>query len=260
MMKAVITVSTLMMLTACLAQEERQAPSNVPLRVECDNLFNEFMNASTKFADRAHKAKTLDEASKSSPPNGPAYAARFLSMAKAHPDDPVAVDALVRVLIVDFFGPHRKEVIDRIRARHVKSPRIGAALRLIAIDTTPPAVEPLLRDILRENPSAEVRAQAAVALAEHLMRLIGEAENMHEHPDQFEHAVTRFGACLCDSDAGSRHGGDASRGGVALRAGDPRISPGTKSSLELRDRPSPAEVATGELRSLREPDRRQASP
>jgi thiol-disulfide isomerase/thioredoxin len=252
MMKAVLTVAALMMLSPCLAQEVRQPQSSQSLRVQCDTLFNNFVKASTDYADGTHKAKTPDEARKYSPPDGPDYAARFMSMAKAHPDDPVAEDALVQAILVDFYGSNWKEAIEQIRARYLKSPRIGAALRVIAHDTTPPEVESLLREVLRGNPSAEVRAQAAVALAEHLERLIGEAENMRDHPDRFEHAVARFGrdyvARMRDRDTAMMRQEVESLLESVIREYSRVPSP----RLDSRDRPSPAEVAKGELRSLRE--------
>ena len=119
MMKAVLTVAALMMLSPCLAQEVRQPQSSQSLRVQCDTLFNNFVKASTDYADGTHKAKTPDEARKYSPPDGPDYAARFMSMAKAHPDDPVAVEALVRAILVDFYGSYWKEAIEQIRARYL---------------------------------------------------------------------------------------------------------------------------------------------
>ena len=121
-----------------------------------------------RYTDGTHKARTVEEAQKFTLPDSATYAARFLELAKEHPDDPAAVDALVRVILVDFYGRHWKEAIELIRARHVTSPRIGESLRAIAIDTTPPEVEPLLRDILKENPNPAARRQAALAPAQRL--------------------------------------------------------------------------------------------
>lgn len=251
MMKTVLTVAAVMMLSACLGQEERQARSSRSLRVECDALFDDFVKASTDYVNGTHKARTPDEARKYTPPDGPTYAARFMSMARAHPDDPVAVDASVRAILVDFYGPYWKEAIERIRARHLKSPRIGDALRGIAYDTTPPEVESLLREVLRENPSAEVRAQAAVALAEHLERLEGEAKNMREHPDRFEGAVQRFGrdyvTRMRDRDMAVMREEEESLLESVIR--DYPQVPGPRPGL--RDFPSPAEVARRKLRALR---------
>ncbi len=220
-----------------------------PLQAECDALFKEAMDAIHAFTEGIHKAKTDVEARKYSLPDLTAYAARFLAMAKAHPDDPAAVDAWVRVICVDFYGPHWKEAIEQIRARYVQSPRIGLVLRTIAFDTTPPSVEPILRAVLKDNPSAEVRAQAAVALAQHLSRLMGEAENMRAHPDRFEHAVSRFGrdevTRMRDRDTQSMNQEVEALYELVIR--DYADVPG-----EERDVLSPAEVARAELHSLRD--------
>jgi thiol-disulfide isomerase/thioredoxin len=180
----------------CLAasiQDGPQAVATSPLQAQCDALFDEISAAYKRYNEGTHKAKTSEDAKKFVRPDGTSYAARFLAIAKQHPDDPVAVDALVRSIIVDFYGPHWKEAIERLRAKHLGSARIGPALGMIAIDTTPPAVEPLLREVLRQNPSHSVRADTALALARHLRRLAGEAENLREHPDRFDHAASRFG-------------------------------------------------------------------
>lgn len=183
----------LLVISILAATDGPRQSEQTPLQVRCDALFKEFTDSQVRYIEATHKAKTDDEARRFSAPNGRDFAARFMAMAREHPDDPAAADALSRALMVDLGGPVWKEAIGQIRARHIKSPRIGQAVRCIAFDTTPPDVEPLLRAVLQENPEAEVRAQAALALAEHLQRLVGEAENMRKHPDRFERAAAQFG-------------------------------------------------------------------
>ena len=234
------------------AQDKPSADGKPSLQVQCDAWFKEIMDAYRRYTDGTHKARTVEEARKFTPSNGTVYAARFLEIAKAHPDDPAAVDALVRVILVDFYGPHWREAIERIKANHVKSPGIGPALRVIAYDTTPPEVEPLLRAILKDNPSADVRAQAALALAEHLWRLVGEAENMREHPDRFEHAVVRFGADSVTRmrDRDTRVMRQELEDLLELVIRDyPKVP---VFSSDPRDRRSLADVARAELRSIRD--------
>ena len=237
---------------ASSAQEELRPQPKTPLQVQCDGLFKEFVDAYRKYIDGQHGSKTVEEAGKFHRPDCTAYAEKFLAIANKNPDDPAAVDALVRVLLVDWYGPHWKEAVEQIRTRHVKSPRIGQALLSIAIDTTPPEVEPLLRDILRENPSAEVRANAALALAQHLKRLVGEAENMREHPDRFEHAVGRFGVDsmtrMRDRDTKAMRQETEALLELVIRE-YPQVP---HASLDPRDFPTLADMARGELRSLRD--------
>jgi thiol-disulfide isomerase/thioredoxin len=252
MIRALGPTFAVVMLSPCLGQEARPARPAPSLQSECDTLYGECMKAMKEYGDRTRKAKTNEEASSYPRPDVQAYAARFMAMAEAHPDDPAAVDALVRVILVDFYGAHWKDAIETIRTRYVTSPRIGPALMTIAYDTTPPEVESFLRAVLKDNSNDKVQAQAAVALSDHLGRLIGEAENMREHPDRFEHAVTRFGrdevTRMRDRDTAAMRREMESLLESVVR--DYPEAPGSRS--DLGDTPSPAELAARRLRSLRD--------
>ena len=242
----------MLMLPASSAREMQQSQPKSPLQVECDALFSEMMDAYQRFTDGTHKAKTAEEARKFVRPDTTAYAAKFLAMAKEHPDDPAAVDATVRVILADFGGPHWKEAIQRIKARYIRSDRIGEALRLIAMDTTPPEVEPLLRDILKENPSAEVRAQSAVALAQNLKRLAEEAEFLRERPDRFKQVASKHGleemTRFRDRDtAAMRREAEA-----LLERAIREYAQVSNRSHDRRNGLNPAETAAAELRSMRD--------
>jgi thiol-disulfide isomerase/thioredoxin len=241
----------MMLLSTCLAQEPKQSRSSVSPQAECDALFREISDAYRQFNEGTHKARTNEEARKFTLPDGTAYAARFLAMARAYPDDPVAADALVRVILVDFAGPHWKEAIERIKEKHTRSPRIGEALSTIAVDTTLPIVEPLLREVLKYNPSGGVRAEAAVALGQHLRRLADEAENMRAHPDRFDHAVARFGrdyvTRMRDRDVAAMRRESVSLYDLVVREfGQARVENHYPRWL------SPVEAAQAELRSIRD--------
>jgi len=240
------------MLSACLGQEVRRAPPAPSIQSECDALFNEYTKAMREYVDRTHKAETDGEASTYPRPDGPAYADRFMAMARAHPDDPAAADALSRAVIVDLAGRHREHAMEQIRTRHSKSSRIAEALGMIAYDTTISETESFLREVLEENPSVEVRARAALALSRHLERLIGEAENMREFPERFELAATRFGRDemirMRDRDTAAMRRERESLLALVIRE-YPEV-PGSRS--DLGDGPSPAEIAARELRSLRD--------
>jgi len=77
-----------MMLPASPAREVQQSQPKSPLQVNCDALFSEMMDAYQKFTNDTHSAKTAEDARKFVRPDGTAYAAKFLAMAKEHPDDP----------------------------------------------------------------------------------------------------------------------------------------------------------------------------
>jgi thiol-disulfide isomerase/thioredoxin len=163
------------------------------VQAECDALFARYDEEVRRYIESAHGAKTNEEARRVSRPDGRKYAARFMEIARDHPGTPLAADALTRAIVVDFCGPDWREAIRAIRSAHVESPRIGPALSAIAMDSRPPSVEPLLRSVLEENPAAEVRAEAALALSTHLRRLAVEAENLRRYPDRFERALGDYG-------------------------------------------------------------------
>jgi len=249
---AIKLVIAMMLLSTCLAQDAKQPRSSASPQSECDALFMEVLEAYRQYNEGTHKARTSEEARKFTRPDGPAYAARFLAMARAYPDDPVAADALVRVILVNFAGPHWKEAIEQIKEKHTKSPRIGEALRSIAVDTTLPIVEPLLREVLKYNPSDGVRAEAAVALGQLLRRLTEEAENMRAHPDSFDHAVARFGreyiTRMRDRDiAAMRRESEALYELVVREFGQARVE-----NHDPKYRLNPVEAAQAELRSIRD--------
>jgi peroxiredoxin len=252
MIRALGPTLAVVMLSPCLGQEAPPARPAPSLQSECDALFDEYAKAMQEFVDHTHKEKTNDAARSYPRPDGPAYAARFMAMARAHPDDPVAVDALVRVILVDFYGAHYKETIEAIRTRYVTSPRIGPALMTIAFDATTPEVESFLRAVLKENPNSEVRAAAALALSEHLGKLIGQAEGLREHPDWFERAVAQFGR---DAMTRTRDRDTAAtrREMESLLELVIRDYPEARGLYpELADQPRPAERAARKLRAMRE--------
>ena len=163
------------------------------IRAQSDALFEKYIADHRAYDEMTRRATTNEEAATYVLPDGTACAEQFMAFARDARDDVVASEALTRALIVDFAGPFWKEAIERIRSDYLESPMIGPALTLMAMDTTPPDVEPILRAALSRNPHIEVRAQAALNLALHLQRLEGEAENLKRYPDRFERAARSSG-------------------------------------------------------------------
>lgn len=229
------------------ADDQSGADSRSILQAQCDELFEEFSSEARRYIEGTHRAKTVEDAREFSRPNGTEYAARFMKIARDHPESPVAADALTKAILVDFAGPHWKEAIRLIRLNHVESPKIGPALASIAMDSTPPAVEPLLRSVLEENPAADVRAWAALALSQHLRRLAGEAENLRRYPERFERAASEFGleetTRMRDRDPG-----------LLRRESEKLLELVVEKYAAVAGTggPSPAEVAAEELYSIRE--------
>lgn len=177
-----------------LAGEVPQAGSPTTLQARCDSLYEQCMTAFQAWADANRKAQTTEEAQQHRRPDGAEYAAKFLAMAREQPEDPAAVDALTRAIAVDPFGASYAEALERLSARHARSPKIGAVLTTLAFDATSPRVEPFLRAVLADNPDVEVRARAALALAGHLRRIAGESEHMRRDPASFAFAISNGGA------------------------------------------------------------------
>jgi thiol-disulfide isomerase/thioredoxin len=158
-------------------------PQSTPLKAQCDALFQEFTDAYLKWLDATHGATTPEEIDRFPRPDGAAYARKFMTIAREHPDDAVAPVALAHAIRTDPFGEFWGEAIDRLAARHVQSPDIGDILSTIAFDRLRPEIEPLLRRILQENPSRQVRARAAAALAYFLLRIIPGEKDFQNRDD-----------------------------------------------------------------------------
>ncbi|WP_165071161.1 TlpA family protein disulfide reductase [Paludisphaera rhizosphaerae] len=184
------------------------AQASDSLEARCDALYREFADAQRKWSEASHRGTPGESGTPR--PDGAAFARKFLAMAKEHPDDPAAALALSRAMCVDPFGASWGETLDAIEAKHVASPEIGPVLSTISFDLTRPKVEPFLRRVMQENPSAEVRADAALALAEHLRRIARQSKDLREHPGLFE----REGLTAADRDVMSRV---RDRDGEALR-------------------------------------------
>ena len=79
-------------------------------------------------------------------------------------------------------------------ARHVRSPWIGDALPAFITVPVVPNTEALLRAILRDNPDASTRDQAAFVLADHLLQIETAGRSFREDPKAYEFAVSVGGA------------------------------------------------------------------
>jgi len=169
------------------------APAADPPTARVAALDRELREAHRAWAEATRAADSPEAAAKVASPDGPLFARDFLAIAREHPDDPAAASALTGALTADPFGPTWAGAIERLAARHARSPDIGPALATIALDATRTDVEPFLRAVLRENPSPPVRAEAARALEVHLTRLAGEGANLRAHPDRAARVAATFG-------------------------------------------------------------------
>jgi hypothetical protein len=96
------------------------------------------------------------------------YAPRFLELARQHPDDPVAIDALAWLVASIFEPPGAQEAAETLIRDHLASDRMMGIYRQLAIHLDPAAAsaaERLLRAAAENSPTAEARGLACLKLA-----------------------------------------------------------------------------------------------
>lgn len=94
------------------------------------------------------------------------FGKRTRELIDANPKDEVALDAMLFFLL-DLVPPDPKEMYDRVRAHHLASSKLAS---LIQRRGSGDADETFLRAAATESPHMEVRARAALALADRLAR------------------------------------------------------------------------------------------
>ena len=111
------------------------------------------------------------------------FAPRFIELAAQNPKSPVAVDALVWVVVHVRRGKDLHQAITRLTEDHLKSPRLVPACEKLPFRPSL-ASETLLREMRKKSPHKAVRAQAAFHLAIYLQRQLRLVALMHEEEDQ----------------------------------------------------------------------------
>ena len=104
-----------------------------------------------------------------------AYAARFLELAKVHPDSPAALDALGWVLRHLHGGPEVEMAVLQLGDRHFQDDRLGELCALLTPSVPSETGERLLRRLIEASPHRGVREQACLALAFYETRLGNQA-------------------------------------------------------------------------------------
>lgn len=92
------------------------------------------------------------------------FAKRFLELAEKHPQDPVAVDALLWVVSNVRGKPDTTRALELLTEQHITSDQLRSAGKGIA-ESRSIAAEKLLNTILQKNPDDQARAQALYFLA-----------------------------------------------------------------------------------------------
>ncbi len=97
------------------------------------------------------------------------YAPRFLELARRHPDDPVALDALAWLVASPYDPPESHQAAEILIRDHLASDRMIDIYRQLAIRLDPgraTAAERLLRAAAEKSPTAEARGLATLKLAD----------------------------------------------------------------------------------------------
>lgn len=96
------------------------------------------------------------------------YAGRLMEIAKAHPTDPAAVEALIWV--ATNAGPSGSEAVKVLAENHYKNERIGDIFQSLTRSPSK-ATEELFQKVMEENPNHKAQGQACYALAGYLKQL-----------------------------------------------------------------------------------------
>jgi thiol-disulfide isomerase/thioredoxin len=109
---------------------------------------------------------------------------RAVDLARAYPNDPVAVDALLGVLN-EGLTPEATDAWRLLTRDHAGSDRIGPALLLARRDvfTDPYLAESFLRAVLDRSPHRAMKGQACLALAAFLHFRSASTRSQAEHPE-----------------------------------------------------------------------------
>lgn len=135
---------------------------------------------------------------------------KLLDLAEKHPSDPVAVDALVRVLQLEIWlennTAHPGDGKDSPQARavalllrdHIRSDKLGEACRRAHYGFRQEC-ETFLRTVLEKSPHKDVRALACLRLAQFLNARSQRFDLVKKHPGMFKRYQGLFGKDYLDA-------------------------------------------------------------
>lgn len=111
---------------------------------------------------------------------------RALELAREHPDDPAAFDALIWTIEEVRLGAER--ALKAIARDYIMSERLVDACRMTAMAPRDAfeGAETLLRDALAKSPHREVRGFACLYLAEHLKERANDVRHLEQNPKDAE--------------------------------------------------------------------------
>jgi AhpC/TSA family len=131
-----------------------------------------------------------------------ALALRFLELAEKHPNDSVALDALMQAVWqvngtpwpIELVGEDaaRSRALELIRRDHIRSARLGPLCQRVSAGFCQ-EYETFLRAVLTENPVKNVQALAHLSLAQFLYGRLGRLDLCNEQPELAREFAGLFG-------------------------------------------------------------------
>ena len=111
---------------------------------------------------------------------------KFLAFVEKYPKDPATVDALTWI-VTNTSGPgqmseNRTKVLDILVRDHVASDKVGKICQLMSFLLDPPS-DRFLHAVMEKNKSADVRAEAALALAQITSQKAMIVKRLKDDPD-----------------------------------------------------------------------------
>ena len=181
MRRAVTAVLAVLTLACMPARGAPNSPTQAPAQGQAkktpkeqfEAVLDEYQKAQTAFSQAYSKAKTDQERSQivdEKYPKASDYAARFLAIADAAPDDPTAVSALTWCVQLGAGADATKAML-RLAEKHAADPKISSAIARVAYSYSP-AAETLLRAVTEKNRDRTARGNATMALAQFLNRRV----------------------------------------------------------------------------------------
>lgn len=182
----------------------RAAPDDPPAsqgqtpKEQYQSVLDEYQKAQGAFSQAYSEAKTDEDRNKvfqEKYPDPSKFAARFLAIAEANPDDPAAVDALVWTLQLGSQAQSGVKAIERLAARHAADPRVARAVPML-VHAYSPAAEKLLRAVVEQGKDRQAQGDALLALGQFLNARAELLSHMKDNPERIaevQPALERMG-------------------------------------------------------------------
>jgi hypothetical protein len=160
-------------------EADRASSSGVPL-TDAERL---------KFVGRAYKRRFE-------------FAHKFLELAEKHPDDPIALDALMQAVWqvngtpwpVELVGEDtaRAKAFELIQRDHLQSDKLGALCQRVSWGFCK-EYETFLRAVLAKSPHKDIQATASLSLGQHLHNRLQRLDMCKEQPELAREFADLFG-------------------------------------------------------------------